>query len=175
MRIAVNIAVFYAAWIVSVLAASAGWPVVAASVCAVAIMLHLAVTRHRRFDAAVIGLGMLIGLAVEGVLMATFVTYASPGPVAGVPPAWIVLLWAVFATTLNVSLVWLKTRLLAGGVLAAVGGPQSYVIGERLGAITIAEPRWLAFSVIAMVWAFAFPVLLWLARFFERDAGQIGN
>ena len=58
-----------------------------------------------------------------------------------VAPYWILSMWVLFATTLNVSLAWLHGRYTLAAVFGAIGGPLSYLAGARLGAVTLAEPR----------------------------------
>ena len=39
-------------------------------------------------------------------------------------------------------MTWLHARPLAAVVLGVVGGPLSYLAGERMGALRFLEPRW---------------------------------
>lgn len=78
-------------------------------------------------------------------------------------PWWILALWALFATTLNVSLGWLRSRLLLAGVLGGVAGPFAYWAGERLGALSLREPV-AALGALTLGWAAILPALLALAR-----------
>ena len=55
-------------------------------------------------------------------------------------PAWILALWALFATTLTCSSRWLKNSLLGPRCFGALGGPLSYWAGMRLGALQFAAP-----------------------------------
>ena len=67
-------------------------------------------------------------------------------------PLWMVALWLMFAA------VWTqltRTTTLPGWLLtllAAVGGPVAYLIGERLGAITFLEPTFIVVSWMAPGW-----------------------
>ena len=67
-------------------------------------------------------------------------------------PLWMVALWLMFAT------VWTqltRTTTLPGcllTLLATVGGPVAYLIGERLGAITFLEPTFIVISWMAPGW-----------------------
>jgi hypothetical protein len=165
MRIAVNIAVFYAAWVGCVLAAASNRPFAATAACTTAVLFHLLLASQRRVEAAFVGSGLLLGVAVESILLNFgLASYAAPGPISSLPPVWLLLLWAVFSTTINVSLSWLKSRLGLAAVLGAIGGPFSYALGERLGAMALADPQWLGFVTIGLLWAVAFPLLLAIAR-----------
>lgn len=67
-------------------------------------------------------------------------------------PVWMVALWLMFAT------VWTqltRTTTLPGWMLmllASVGGPVAYLIGERLGAIAFLEPTFIVVSWMVPGW-----------------------
>jgi len=66
----------------------------------------------------VVGSG--IGAVADSALIATdWVRYASGTVVPGTAPVWLVAMWMLFATTLNVSLRWLRRYALAAIALGA--------------------------------------------------------
>src|SRR5690606_14994388 len=74
----------------------------------------------------------------------------------GVPwltPPFLIALWMLFPTTLNVSLKWLQGRPLVGAAFGAVGGPLSYYAGMRLGALEMGASSVVFFSILAVEWA----------------------
>ena len=75
-------------------------------------------------------------------------------------------LWMLFATTLNVSLRWLRRMPAAAVVLGALGGPLAYWGGARLGGMTFAAPL-AATVVLAVGWAVLTPAMVWLSRRFD--------
>ena len=82
-------------------------------------------------------------------------------------PYWMIMLWALFATTLNVSMYWVKQLYtLWISVLGAVLAPLTYYAGERLGAVAFTNPVY-ALGVISLGWAVLFPVLVYFARNFN--------
>jgi Protein of unknown function (DUF2878) len=165
VRIAINVVIIYAAWFATVQAAAAGrpWSAAAASIAVLAINITLA--RRRSAEVTLIFAAALVGLVVDGILIATgFAIYAAPGPISGFPPAWLVLMWMAFATMLNVSLAWLKDRLALAAVLGFIGGPLSYYAGAQLGAVQFSQPIWLGLGAVGGLWAIALPSLLYLAH-----------
>jgi hypothetical protein len=76
---------------------------------------------------------------------------------------WLVILWALFATTLNSSLRALQSRPWIAAALGAAGGPLAYYAGARLGALQFLEPAAML-AALALGWALATPLLLSLAR-----------
>lgn len=125
----------------------------------------MTLARRRSTEVVLILAAALIGFCVDGILIASgFATYAAPGPISGFPPAWLVLMWMAFATMLNESLAWLKEHLIFAIILGLVGGPLSYYSGAQLGAMEFFQPIWLALGAVGVLWAIAFPTLLYLAR-----------
>lgn len=92
--------------------------------------------------------------------------YTAPGArlAPWATPWWFVLLWAGFATTLCSSFEWSLARPKLAIALGAVAGPCAYVAGERLGALTLGEPRFRALAVLAVAWALALAGAITLAR-----------
>ncbi|MEZ5451079.1 MAG: DUF2878 family protein, partial [Thiolinea sp.] len=77
---------------------------------------------------------------------------------------WMLLLWPLFATTLNVSLRWLRDLPLFWSALgSALLAPLSYSAGQQLGAIQFSQPS-VALAAIALGWTVLMPLLVWLAR-----------
>lgn len=80
-------------------------------------------------------------------------------------PLWMVALWLMFAA------VWTHltcTTALPGWILAllaTIGGPTAYYVGERLGAITFLQPNFIVLSWLGLGW-------LILALFFHLMIGR---
>ena len=107
---------------------------------------------------------MLVGAAFETLLAQTgWVRFANGTLLADTAPYWMVMLWAVFATTLNVSLRWLRARPGLAALFGAIGGPIAYYSGAKLGALELAAAG-AALVAIAIGWALLTPLLLGAAR-----------
>lgn len=67
-------------------------------------------------------------------------------------PLWMMALWLMFACVWNhlTEKTALPDWLLV--VMAAVGGPMAYYIGEHLGAITFLAPTFIVMSSMALGW-----------------------
>ena len=84
-------------------------------------------------------------------------------------------MWALFGTTLNVSLRWMRGRPVIAVLFGALGGPLSFWAGQRLGAVQITGP-WTGVAVLAVGWALILPLLLHLAgRLDRKDSGIPGD
>ena len=94
------------------------------------------------------------------------------GSALGVPPLWLIGLWAAFATLLPICFRWLFNRLWLAAILGAVSGTVSYVSGGKLGALMVNGD---GLYWIALEWGLALPLLVWLAQKGEANVDQATN
>lgn len=167
-----NFAVSQLAWFAAVLGAAHGRPL-AGTLCALAaIGWHLWVVPRPAPELRLVLLACLVGGAAESVVVALgHVTYPSGQPLADWPPYWIVALWGLFATTLNVNLRWLRGRPWLAACVGAVAGPAAFSAGVRLGGAHFVHPG-PALATLACLWALALPLLLWLSARFDGVTRQ---
>jgi len=173
LRLVLNVIAFQFGWFACVLGAAHDQPWLGSAVVAVLVAVHLATAVQPALEARLVAVALVIGVVWETLLLACgWIEYSTGVIWAGVAPLWIVLLWALFAITLNSSLAWLKGRLLVAAVFGAVGGPLAYWGGVRLGALVFVEPL---FAVIALTigWAVLTPLLVVLAQRFECHAAKV--
>jgi hypothetical protein len=156
-RIAMNVLVFQGAWLASVAGAAAGRPWLGpiAALGAAATHLALAAARARELGGlaavALLGTAWDIWPAALGI-----VDYRGGGSLAGLP-LWMTGLWLGFATTLNVSMRWLRGRWALAAALGALGGPLSFAAAARLGAVSFEETS-TALAVQCAGWAVLLPL-----------------
>ena len=167
-----NLALFQLGWWALVVSAAQGRPLIGLVIVALILAWHLGFVRPLASEALLIGLAALIGLTFDSLLIATgWVSFGPPAPVAAptnaLPPAWMIALWANFATTLNLSLAGLQSRPRLAALLGLVGGPLAYWGGASLGAMTFVAPL-PALIALALGWALLTPLLLALAATLAR-------
>jgi hypothetical protein len=105
----------------------------------------------------------IIGALWDGLLVRLgFLDYPSGLILPWLAPVWIVAMWAGFATTLNVSLRWLRGRWSLAVLLGAIGGPLAYYAGMKLGGVSFPDP-FAALMVLAGGWSFLMPLVSWIA------------
>jgi hypothetical protein len=170
----VNFVAFQAAWFACVLGAANGLALAGTLAVVAAVALHLWLAQRATPELRLIGAATAIGFVWDSlVVLLGLMTYPTGTIVPGLAPHWIVAMWALFATTLNLSLGWLKGRPMLATALGAIGGPLAYYAGHRLGAIEAADLP-LALFVQGVGWACLMPVLTWLAArwngFVHNDA-----
>lgn len=167
-----NFVVFQLAWFAAVIGAARGAPLLGIASVAVAIGWHLMVSERALPEACLVTLAMALGLGIETLqLSAGTIVYASSAPHAVLAPAWIVSLWGLFAMALNVTLRWLRHRGWLAVLLGAVCGPLSFASGVRMGAARFVETR-PALLILALAWAVALPLLVWLSIRFDGVAPE---
>lgn len=155
---------FQVAWFACVLGAAGGWPWAGTLVALAVVAGSVVLSSKPRVDALLIAAALAIGLAWDSAMVQSgWISYAEPGPLPWLAPAWILALWALFAVVLREPLRWLHTRPLWAVLLGALGGPLSYAAGARMGAIGLIEPV-PALVALALGWAAITPLLLALAR-----------
>ena len=167
MRLALNIVLFQAAWFACVLGAAHGVPWLGIAAAAAVVAWHTFSAPQPATEFKLVAAALVIGALFDSALAGSgWLEFAPPAPAAYLAPYWILAMWALFATTLNVSLGWLRRRLALAAVVGMFAGPLSYWAGARLGAVELVEPA-AALIALALGWTAILPGLLALARRLE--------
>lgn len=162
-----NLVAFQIGWFACVLGAAHGWPWAGTALAAAAVAWHAARAARPVRELKLVAAAVLIGALWDSTLTITgWLAFTSGALIAGAAPHWILAMWALFATTLNVSLNWLKGRWLTAALLGAIAGPLAYLAGARLGAVVLVEPA-AALIALGIGWALITPLLLMLARRYD--------
>jgi hypothetical protein len=163
VRTAINFGGFKLAWLACVAAAGAGQPLLGSAAALLAVLLHLGLTPTPRGEATLIAAAIVAGLAWDSTLVALgLFRYPTGTVIDGLAPHWILAMWALLATTLNVSMRWLHGRPWSAAAFGALGGPLAYWAGARFGAVEIPDAA-SALLVQASGWAVMMPALMALA------------
>lgn len=172
MKSLINIILFKAGWIAVVTAAAGNVPLAGTLAIAGIVLVRLAQADNRAAEARLLVAAGAIGFAWESALVgAGLVSYSSGTLVDGMAPYWIVAMWLLFATTLNVSMRWLRRHVGVAVAAGAVGGPLAFWAGASAGAVSFPEPL-VSLVAIGAGWALLLPLLVQLAVRFERSAGD---
>ena len=131
-------------------------------------------SRQDRYIWRVVVAGILCSLVGDGGLGILEVLETPEGTALGVPPLWLIGLWAAFATLLPICFRWLFNRLWLAGILGAVSGAASYVSGGKLGALMVNGDGF-GLVWIAVEWGLALPLLVWLAKKGDANVVQTTN
>ncbi|NKB35170.1 MAG: DUF2878 family protein [Pseudomonadales bacterium] len=108
-----------------------------------------------------------IGIAIDSALT-LFGIFSFSGS-SLILPLWLITLWLAFATTLTQSLSFLGRNKIFSVVAGGIAFPFNYAIGERVGAVSFAEPYLLSLVIIGLIWMFVLPLLFIVTHeYFEQ-------
>ena len=162
-RTLINFFAFQVGWFSCVLGAANGLPWLGVLVVCLIVSLHIRSADQPAHEIQLLVLSVILGLVFDSLLVSSgWVRYPSGMMVAGIAPYWILAMWALFSTTLNLSMAWLKNSLVLASVMGAVFGPLSYLAGQRLGAIELVDSR-SSMIMLAIIWALVMPILVFAA------------
>ena len=159
----VNIVQSQVGWFACVLSAAADQAWVGLAVVGALILAHVVRSEQPKRELGLVLVAAAAGALVDTLLVQIGAVNFASSDVSGLSPAWMIALWAIFATTLRHSLSWLQSRLALSALIAAIGATLAYAAGARLGALQILDAR-SAYLAIGALWALALPALLWIAR-----------
>jgi hypothetical protein len=87
-------------------------------------------------------------------------------------PLWLILLWPLLASTLKHSLAWSGKPWWRGSLLGALSAPLSYYAGAQLAGVSLPYGTTPTLLGLALLWSGLLPLLHYLARHFQRSAGD---
>jgi hypothetical protein len=158
-----NFVAFQAGWFACVLSAADGMLWLGLVVVSLVVILHVQMSEWRTDELVLVFVAVALGLLFDSLLvMSGWLSYSSGILISGIAPYWILAMWALFATTINLSMSWLKGKPLLASVLGAIFGPLSYMAGERLGAMEFVNYQ-SAIIALALIWALVMPLLVTVA------------
>ncbi len=163
---------FQIAWFAAVLGGAHHLDLVGSCPALALFAFHIASNHRRWFSSCVIVFAIvLLGIVVEFLLLKSgAITYRGSTASASLPPLWILALWLAFATLPDGALSWLSGRTELQVIFGALGGPLSYIAGEKLGAAELHTSFTYAMVVFAIVWAIATPLCFFAVRVFSKNA-----
>jgi hypothetical protein len=171
MNLVINFIGFQFGWFAAVLGGSNGyaWVGTVAALAIVAVHLFRVPQPHKEF--LLILLTALIGFIWDSALVRAGMTvYPSGELISQSAPYWIVAMWMLFATTLNISLRWLRGRWWLAALTGAVFGPMAFYAGSQLGGVFFPKlPE--AMMIMAVGWALFMPLLTALATRLDGTKG----
>ncbi|KRP78778.1 DUF2878 domain-containing protein [Pseudomonas lactis] len=157
-----NAVLFQCGWFACVLGGDSRWLLIGIAALGVHLLWISSWTREGQVILAVTVLGTLVDTALRGLGVFEFNT---PGPLI---PLWLILLWALLATTLRHCLAWSAQPWWLASLLGAVGGPLSYYAGSQLAGVSFGYGTIPTLIGLALLWAMLFPLLHRIAQRLEH-------
>jgi len=157
-----NFLLYQGAWFLCIFLAARGLPGVAAAVTLFAVGIHLAMAVDPASELRLVAVAGFVGLLVDSFNLSLGIyRFGEAMSLAWLCPPWIVAMWMLFAITLRSCMGWVTQSLVVAAVVGFVGGPISFLAGERLGAVTFLDPRPIGVLSLGLVWAATLPLLAW--------------
>lgn len=161
----INLVIFQLAWFACILGAGNGLPWLGIVVVGLSAIGHLVYVRFDRswmvLLPAAFGLGWLFDWIV---LRSGAMGYPDHARLLTAVPVWMPFMWVNFATTLYLSMSWMKRRYFIAAVFGFLGGPGAYYTGMKLGAVLLGEDLVRSLMIIGVEWVIATPLLLVIAE-----------
>lgn len=161
----INAVLFQMLWFACVLGSSYSllWP--AALMIGVMLVWQLHPSRRHPNDIKVLIIAIVLGLIIDTAWVALgFMDFNDPRPFLWLSPAWIIIMWAGFALTINHSMNWLSLHPVLPALMGLVGGPLAYFTGRRLGAVEYLTDPLLISCMLAIAWALALSILVMVGQ-----------
>jgi len=172
MPFVANFLAFQVGWLSSVVGAAQEMPWLGPVAVFAALALHLRAARQPFEEVLLVVCCAFVGAVFDSVLVAAgWVAYGSGVFSPYLAPYWIITMWMLFGTTLNVSMRWLRGRPLLTAGLGFYGGPAAYLAGQQLGGIVLVE-QWAALAALAVGWALILPALVALSENLDGMPGR---
>lgn len=173
MPLFANFLAFQIGWFACVLGGAHGLPWVGTGIALVIVAWHLTRAARPKQELLLVLSAAAIGALFDTLLIwLGWFTYSSGTLIAGTAPHWMVALWMLFATTLNLSLAWLKRHLFVAALFGVIGGPLAYLGGEKLGALNFESPN-AGLIALAIGWALLTPLLAIIAQRFDGVVSRL--
>ena len=178
---AVNFVVFQLVWFAAVGGAARGhlWIGPVAGLAFLGLHLWMTPAGDRSAELRLVLGFTLLGAALDSGLKAFGLTVyptssaAWPEALAWLPPGWILALWGSFACLPRFSLGWLSGRYALAAVFGAVGGPLSFLGGERMSAVALHEEQTRTLIALSIEYAAVTPLLLWMAARVSKPVHEV--
>ncbi|MEQ1772429.1 MAG: DUF2878 domain-containing protein [Burkholderiales bacterium] len=162
-----NAVLFQLGWFACVLGAAQGHPWAGTALAGCIVAWHIRCAARPADEIRLVALVVLIGAVWDSLLVTLgWIAYPSGTLLSGAAPYWIVALWALFATSLNVSMRWLKERRWLAALLGALCGPLSYWAAVRLGAVEFVHSL-RAIAALSLGWSMIMPALMLLSQRYD--------
>lgn len=161
-----NLAAFQLLWWACVLSAKTSWETSVFYTIILLVLLHLKWMEGWQQVLPLL-LAAVCGCIFDQVIYRMGLVDFGPGSVSYIP-CWMIGLWLAFACTLNVSMRWLQAKPWLSALLGFIFGPLAYKAAESLGAVQLTASA-VCLAWIAVEWAIALPLLLWIRAFFNAN------
>jgi hypothetical protein len=169
-KVVLNYLLFQLGWFACVLGATNHLPWIASIFVFLVVIAQTHAAPQPKSEYLLLFVALIIGGLIDQVLLSNqFVGYQSNGWSTAIVPVWILALWVSFASTLNVSMRWIRDKKMVAFLFGFIGGPLAYMAAEKLDAVQIG-PSIISYLALSLFWGFAMLALIELAKQFDGHA-----
>ena len=166
--VVINFLLFQLGWFACVLGGAYDQVIIGCLIAVTVMAFHLYHASAPMREFSLLSAALIIGFIYESIMVTVALARYDHGQFfSAIAPLWIILMWPLFATTLNISMRWLKNlSLLLTAFIGAIFAPLAYLAGERLGAV-VYDDDILSLGVISIAWALLLPLMVILSSRFD--------
>ena len=166
MRSLSNFILFQIAWFAAVLVPGE----VSITIGLMALVLHFAfISSFRLRELRFVIMAGVLGICVD-VLLQNLGVLRFPGYegyyAGGMIPAWLAVLWLVFATAVNHCLYWMRHHPVILFGLPPIAGAFAYAAADRFGALELGYGVW-GLLAMAVSWGVLYPIFVRISQWLE--------
>ena len=156
-----NFLLFQLGWFACVLGGAYDQALLGSLIAMMVIAYHFYQAPHALQEFQLLLVALLIGFVFESIVTSQeFARYSHGQLLDDIAPLWMILMWPLFATTLNLSMRWLKgIAPLLVALIGALFAPLAYYAGNRLGAVEY-DDLIVSMGLIAIAWAVLLPAMV---------------
>ncbi len=170
LLLTLNFLMFYIGWGFCLSGVVTGRPFLGPVVVAVLLLSHLIRVRFRLDEMILIMTVAFFGtLCDTAFLNLGLIDYrAGYESLPWLAPLWVTAIWALFAISVNHSMIWLRFNLSFAVLFGMGGGIVSYFAAARLGAAEFYPSLAVVLVIIGLVWAVIMPIIVLWGKWLEN-------
>ena len=154
----INALLFQIGWLACVIGGNSLWLLVTLGVLVFHVLWISRWADEGRLILSVVMLGTTVDSSLRWLGVFDF------NDIAPLIPLWLMLMWALLATTLRHSLQWTASPWWLASLLGAVAGPLSYYAGGQLAGVQFPYGQWPTLIGLGILWSLLFPTLHFMAQ-----------
>lgn len=160
----INFFAFYAAWWSMLISNWKGQPVIGWVVFAIVMAIHFfRVSINKKKDAMEVVAIAALGILLDTVLFQTGILTFN-NPVGPLPPAWLLGIWFLFATTISYTFILIRNKLLAQVIVGGFFAPVSYITGAKFMLLSLYQPFPTYYAIHGACWLVFFPLCFYISK-----------
>ncbi len=161
----INFFAFYAGWWSMLISNWKGMPIIGWSVFAVVMAIHFfRVSVNKKKDGLEVVLIALAGIILDTILANTGILNFSNMLFGVLPPAWLVGIWFLFATTISYTFILIRSKLPAQVIVGGFFAPVSYITGSKFLLLTTFQPFPTYYMIHGACWLVFFPLCFYISK-----------